>query len=365
MLDGIDKMTPALQEALNKDLGRDAATAYVGEIAGTGSCCFHTLENFHTWMKDDSIETPAPLLPARSRIVKEPLGVCLIMGSWNFPLVTTLEPLFDAIAAGNCCIIKPSEISEHTSKVMRDIIEKYLDPECFKVLEGGAEIATALTSKKFDLICFTGSTMKGKLVAQAAAKNLVPVILELGGKCPVVIDETASLDYAARKIAMARFFNSGQTCIATDYVLVHSKVKEQFLDRLQAAIRNGYGEDASQDGFYARCINEFHTNRLLDIVKSAGGKVLMGGKGDVGKRFVEPTVVVDPPLESKIMQEEIFGPILPVITFDSIDKCIELIQGVDKPLAVYYFGSLFGNKNRERIEAETQSGAFTVNDVFS
>ncbi len=223
-------------EAVRKDLGREGFVTWFAELCILKSEVVHTMKMLHKWAADECVDTPTLIGPAKSRIVYEPLGVVLIIGSWNFPLYTTLGPLIHAIAAGNCAIIKPSEISAHSSNMMKRFIMRQLDMQCFVVIEGQVEVAKSLTSKKFDMICFTGSTDKGKLVAQSAAKNLVPCLLELGGKSPSVVDETADIEFACKKISFGRYFNSGQICIAPDYTFVHASKIDKFMETMKRTI---------------------------------------------------------------------------------------------------------------------------------
>jgi len=236
-------------------------------------------------------------------------------------------------------------MAPESSKVMKQLVEAYLDAQCFTVLEGGPDVAIALSQQKFDIICFTGSTQKGALVAQAAAKNLVPCLLELGGKCPAVIDESADVDFAAQKCTFARFNNSGQTCLSTDYILVHSKLKQQFLDGVRKYVKEFYGENPKESGDMGKMVNEWHCGRLEGLIEGSKTKVCLGGKVDKAARYVEPTVIDGPSLDEPVMQEEIFGPILPILTFNNIGEAIQTINKLDKPLAVYYFGSAYRNKN--------------------
>lgn len=269
-------------------------------------------------MKDDIRDTPLMLAPAKTMVKYEPLGVVLIFGSWNYPYVVNLKPLCQAITTGNCAVIKPSEMAPASSTAIKQLVERYLDQECFSVIEGGPEVAAKISGYPWDLICFTGSTMKGKLVAEAAAKNLVPCILELGGKCPVVVDETADLDFAASKVVFARFNNSGQTCLATDYVMVHEAVKQRFLDRMQHHLKVMYGGYENGSPEMGKIVTDWHCDRLKALIESSKGKVIIGGKIDKKLKYVEPTVIENPDLKAPVMDEEIFGPVLPLLTFVDI-----------------------------------------------
>jgi len=259
------------------------------------------------------------LAPAKTMVRYEPLGVVLIFGSWNYPYVVNLKPLCQAITSGNCAVIKPSEMSPASSTVIKKLVEKYLDRECYAVIEGGVEIASKICGYPWDLICFTGSTMKGKLVAEAAGKNLIPCILELGGKCPSVVDVTADINFAANKVAFGRFNNSGQTCLAPDYVIVHESIKDQFVDALQRQVRLMYGNEEKGSPDMGKVITDWHCDRIKGLIETSKGKVVCGGKVNRSIKYVEPTIILNPEESSPVMQEEIFGPVIPIITFKNID----------------------------------------------
>ena len=271
--------------------------------------------------------------------------------------------MISAISSGNCILLKPSEMAPECSGACRVIVEKYLDNECIKIVEGEHDLSIACSQLKWDKICYTGSTEKGKLVAQTAAKNLVPCILELGGKCITIVDESANASYAGKKVVTAKLMNSGQVCIGPDYVYIHESKKEEFLDAAVQAMKDSYGEDPQSNNFYSRMINEFHTKRVLDMCKGHGGKVVCGGTGDIKDKYIAPTIIDEPSFESAVMKEEIFGPVLPVVSFMDIQEVVDHLNEGEKPLAIYYFGSVFG-KNKEIFENEMQSGAICVNDVL-
>lgn len=256
-------------------------------------------------------------------------------------------------------------MAPQSSQVMKTLVENYLDRDCFAVIEGGPEVAMEITKHPWDLICFTGSTMKGKLVAEAAAKNLVPCILELGGKCPGIVDTSADIDLAAQKIVFSRFVNSGQTCLAVDYVIVHESIEQRLIDRLQHHTRQMFGNHPNGSPDQGKIVTDWHCDRLKKIIETSGGEVICGGGVNREIKYVEPTIIINPKLTSESMQEEIFGPILPIITFNSISEAIKTINDKDKPLAVYYYGRSVFNGNLDRVMEETSSGAFIVNDVMS
>ncbi|CAI2365289.1 unnamed protein product [Moneuplotes crassus] len=356
-----EEMKEEISVALEKDLGRDHFISLYQEITAIPNRAKEDSANLEYYMKPEKRDTPVLLAPAKSRMVYQPLGAVCIYGAWNYPFVTTFSPLICAVAAGNCALVKPSEMAPHSSAVMRTIVEKYLDNECFKVAEGGAEVSIACSQMQWDKICFTGSPQKGSLVAQAAAKNLVPCLLELGGKCTTIVDEDANAQFAGFKVMSSRLANSGQICTSPDYVLIHESKKDEFIESAKATIKDSYGEDPQKDVFYSRMINEFHTERVFKLCSGHGGKVVTGGKCDIKDRYMEPTIIENPSLDSEIMKEEIFGPILPVVTFKDFQEVIDHMHEREKPLAMYYFGSVFG-EHKKILEERVQAGGMVVND---
>ena len=318
----------------------------------------YTVGNLKGWMQDEEREYPALMIPAKAYVHYEPLGVVLILGSWNFPFDVTIGPLITAIAAGNVAVIKPSEISTASSAVMEAILSR-LDPDCYQTVQGGPDTAAALTSRRWDLIVFTGSSEKGKLVAKAAAETMTPCILELGGKNPTVVDLDADLENAALRVASGRFGNAGQICVCPEYVFVHKKVMAEFQRLLLEKITQFYTIDPQTSEDYSRLISPTHTARVAKLLQSHGGELLIGGQVDARNCFISPTVIKNPSLESLLMKEEVFGPILSLFDFDAIGECIEFITAREKPLAVYYFGK----KNKEALMTRTSSGAFVQNET--
>ena len=362
LLKGIEELTPKFEVALKKDLGVSPFMNYMLSIGITVNEIKDILKNFRKWARPIPADTSVPIGPGKSYVIPEPYGIALVMSAWNYPLFTLIPPAATAIAAGNCVVVKPSEMAPHTSKVVVELFEKYLDKDCFRVIEGQVEVAKAITREKFDVIVFTGSPEKGKLVAKAAAENLVPCVLELGGKNPTIVDRDANLDNAAMRIVSSRFINAGQTCIAPDYCFVHKDVKKEFLKKLKEYVIKFHGTDPSKDEHFPRIVNEFHTNRLKEYLEeNHNGKVIIGGEVRVKDKYVSPTVIDSPKLDSKLMQDEIFGPILPVLEFTDISDVIKHIRNHEKPLALYYYGSIFGT-NKQRIINETSSGAVMIND---
>ncbi|MBX3471007.1 MAG: aldehyde dehydrogenase family protein [Planctomycetes bacterium] len=347
--------------ALRADLGKPALEAYGGEIGFVVAEIDHTLAHLHAWARPEKVSTPLANQPACSTIIREPLGVVLIIGPWNYPLQLTLGPLVAALAAGNCAVVKPSEVASHTSALVARWLSD-LAPDAVAVVEGGVPETTALLEQRFDHIFFTGSTQVGRVVMQAAAKHLTPVTLELGGKSPCIVDQKVDLSVAARRILWGKFWNAGQTCVAPDYVIVHEAVAGRLVERLRATLTEFYGPDPKASPDYARIINERHHRRLVGML-GQGGQVVVGGEHDEAARYIAPTIVQDPPLDAALMTEEIFGPILPVVTLRGLREAIELVNSRPKPLALYVFSS--DRAAQEQVLAETSSGGACVNDTVA
>lgn len=331
-----------MAEAVKKDLGREEFTTWFTELQQVEKEIEFNISNLKTWMQEISVDTPVLIGPAKSKIVYEPLGVVCIIGSWNYPIFTTLGPLVNAIAAGNCAVIKPSEIAPYTLLKLKSFVIRNLDMSSYVCIEGQIEVSKALTATKFDLICFTGSSEKGKLVAASAAQNLVPCILELGGKSPSIVDESADIAYAAKKIAFGRFINCGQTCVAPDYVLVHYSKVEKFVSEMNKAIKDIW-QEGKNTADMGHMVNEFHTNRVCSLLKDHQGNVLIGNANAHEDKNLTPTVVLNPSKDSPLMKDEIFGPILPLFSFNHIDEAIKMVKEFEKPLVIYYFGSVISS----------------------
>ena len=297
-------------------------------------------------------------LPGSSYVIPEPLGCCLVIGSWNYPVNLTLVPAIAAIAAGNTVVIKPSELSEHTSAALAEAISSNFDQSFFAVIEGGINETTELLAQPFDKIFFTGSVLVGKIVYQAAAKNLVPVTLELGGKSPLIIAPDANLKTTVKRLVWGKFVNAGQTCVAPDYVMVHKSIEKEFLETLKNEIEKGVFTLENEN--YAQVISLRHFDRLVNMIDPA--KVFIGGKYDRTKRFISPTVMVEVTADDEVMQDEIFGPILPVLTYEDIDQTISFIKSRPKPLSLYLFSE--STSLRKKIWNEVSFGGGMVNDVI-
>ncbi|MEG4864267.1 MULTISPECIES: aldehyde dehydrogenase [unclassified Microcoleus] len=343
--------------AVKADLNRPEFEAYF-EIASIAEVNY-AIKNLKSWVKPKKVPTSIDQFPASARIYPEPLGVVLIVGPWNYPFQLMISPLVGAIAAGNCAILKPSEIASHTSEVVADMISKTFDPAYVAAVEGGVEISKQLLAEKFDHIFFTGGTKIGKIVMEAAAKHLTPVTLELGGKSPCIVDSDIQIEYTAKRIAWGKFINAGQTCIAPDYLLVDKKIKPDLMSAIKTALHEFYGEDPQQSPDYSRIINQHHLKRLVEFIKD--GEIVAGGKSNAEDRYISPTVIDKVSWDSPVMQDEIFGPILPVLEYDDFGEAIAQINARPKPLALYLFSK--DKEKQQRVLRETSSGGLCINDT--
>ncbi|MEG4806278.1 aldehyde dehydrogenase [Microcoleus sp. F8-D3] len=344
-------------DAVKADLGRPEFEAYL-EIASIGEVNY-ALKNLKSWVKRRKVPASIDQFPASARIYPEPLGVVLIIGPWNYPFQLMISPLVGAIAAGNCAILKPSEIASHTSEVIADMISKTFDPAYVAAVEGGVEISQQLLAEKFDHIFFTGGTKIGRIVMESAAKNLTPVTLELGGKSPCIVDSDIHIEYTAKRIAWGKFLNAGQTCIAPDYLLVYRKVKPDLMAAIKTSIQEFYGDDPQKSPDYSRIINQRQLERLSAFIKD--GEIVVGGQVKPDDRYIAPTVIDNVSWDSPVMQDEIFGPILPVLEYDDFGEAIAQINSRPKPLALYLFSK--NKEKQQRVLQETSSGGVCINDT--
>jgi aldehyde dehydrogenase (NAD+) len=342
--------------ALQQDLGRGPVEAWLADLAPVAGEARYAAKKLRSWMKPTRVKLPLSVQPGRAWYQYEPLGVVLIVGPWNYPVHLVLAPLVGAIAAGNCAILKPSEHTPACSAALARLVPQYLDPDAVAVVEGGAEVTQDLLDQALDHCFFTGGPEIGKAVMAAAAKHLTPVTLELGGKSPVIVADDAKLKVAARRIAFAKLLNSGQTCVAPDYVLVDRTVRDQFVDELTKAI------DAFSTEPTLPIINTRQAGRVAKLVEHAGGRTVRGGTIDADGKRGELTVIVDPDADSGVMREEIFGPVLPLVTVDSVDDAIAHVQRGPKPLAVYLFTE--SRANEQRVLDEISNGGTVVNQLM-
>ncbi|MFC7365363.1 MULTISPECIES: aldehyde dehydrogenase [Bhargavaea] len=352
-----------ISDALAYDLGKSEFESYMTEIGFVLSSIREMASSIGDWMKPEPKKTPMHFQPGKSFVIREPWGTVLIIGPFNYPFQLVIEPLAAAIAGGNTAVLKPSETTPNVSAVIRDMIAETFPPEYVAVVEGGKEETSALIHAPFDFMFFTGSAKVGSIVMKAAAERLVPVVLELGGKSPAIVDQTADLRTAAERIAWAKFTNAGQTCVAPDYCLVHQSVKDEFLEELKEAIRGFYGVDPAQSPDYARIVDERQFDRLREMIDEERGRVVTGGQMNRDTLYIQPTVVDSPPAGNRVMEEEIFGPILPVYGYFSLAAVIRSIRERPKPLAAYLF-----SENRDAMDyflSELPFGGGCINDALS
>ena len=351
-----------IKRALFKDFKKSSSDVDLTEIFPVISEIKHNIRHLSKWMKDEIVPTPLTLLGSKSYIKYEPKGIILIMTPWNFPINLTFVSIINAISAGNSIIIKPSEISEKTSIIIKKIVANTFDKNEIKVILGGAKTAQKLLKLKFNHILFIGSPSIGKIVMQEAAKNLASVTLELGGKSPTIIDEKCNINKAAKRIAWSKFLNNGQVCIAPDYLFVHNKIKEKFIKQLILSIKNLYSNDPIKSDDYCRIVNKKHFNRLINLLEDAkqlGSNIIYGGNVNKKENFIEPTLLNNISKKSKMYKEEIFGPLLPIFDFNEIEEVIEFINKNEKPLALYIFSK--NNNNIKTIIKNTSSGGVCIN----
>lgn len=344
--------------ALWTDLRRNWIEADLVDVDAVAKEADYARQHLGEWMRPLLMDAPPMMQPGEVRVRFDPLGVGLIIGAWNYPFLLTLSPLIAAIAAGNAAVIKPSELAPACADVLARLIPKYLDADAFSVVLGAVPETTALLEQKWDHIFFTGGPSIGKIVMAAAAKHLTPVVLELGGKCPTIVHSSANIAVAARRIAQGRWLNAGQTCTGVDHVLVFKDVREEFLAQLKTTIVEFYGKDPSQSPDYGRMVSDRHHARIVGLMQS--GDVYHGGEHDLKDRYIAPTIMVNTPLDSPVMQEEIFGPILPVLDVSSVEEVIAYVNARPKPLGLYVFAEDLDVA--ERILDATESGDAAVND---
>ena len=353
-----------LYEAFTEDLGKSRESVDLSELLPVALEIDHALQHARSWIRGRRVAGPIPFRGTRCEISMEPKGAALIISAWNYPFVLTVGPLVSAICAGCPVVIKPSEYAPNVAAVVRSIVESCFEPDEVRVIEGGEDVSKELVSLPFGHIYFTGSTGVGKAVMKAAAENLTSVTLELGGKSPTIVDETADIERAAERIAFGKFSNAGQTCLAPDHLFVHESKQDALLKALDAHLTRMYGDGEPSDG-YGRIVTDRHHVRLAAMCADAvarGGRIVRGGSADVTRRYIEPTIIADAPPDSVVMTEEIFGPVLPIIPFTDLGQVLEEIASRPDPLAVY----VFSNKESaiRRVTDETRSGSVVVNDTL-
>lgn len=357
----ITEMESEILAALNADLNKSEIEGFMTEIGTVLAEIKCTIKNLAKWMKKSKVKTPLMLFPAKSYTIPEPFGVALIMSPWNYPFMLSISPLIGAIAAGNCAIIKPSAYSPTIAGIIEKLIKRCFEEEYCAVVLGSRKENTELLEQKFDYIFFTGSMAVGRVVMAAASKHLCPVTLELGGKSPAIVDETANIDLAAKRLVFGKYMNAGQTCVAPDYVLVHKSKKAELIEKLRHYINLCYPKDASGAVIdYPRIVNAKHFERLSGLMQ--GESIVIGGEVNHASLSIEPTVLDNVSFDAPIMQEEIFGPLLPLIEYEQLDEAINEIQRRPKPLALYLFSS--DQSVWERIEKRVSFGGGCINDCL-
>ena len=356
----IKKHEGEIRHALYQDLHKSSFESYMTEVGMVLSELSFVKRHLRSWMKDKTVHTPLAQFPARSCVTHEPYGVVLVMAPWNYPFMLCLDPLIGAIAAGNCCILKPSAYSGHVSAVIAKMIRQAFPPEFVCVVEGGRAENQELLEQRFDYIFFTGGVTVGRLVMEKAARYLTPVTLELGGKSPCIVDRTANLKMAAKRLVFGKYLNSGQTCVAPDYLLVQEGAKEEFLIYVRHYIREMFGEAPLKNPDYPRMINEKHYHRVMGLLRDE--KAEIGGYGDEKRLQIAPTVLTGITEKSPVMQEEIFGPVLPILTYDSINEAVNNIRAMSHPLALYIFAG--DTHVAENVIARIGFGGGCINDTL-
>lgn len=351
---------PRFIGALKEDLGKAAFESYETEIGMVLSELRFTLTHLNEWAKPKKVKTSLMHFPSKSKIYQEPLGVALILSPWNYPFQLSLSPLVSCIAAGNCAVLKPSHSAPHTAELIEEMIAAYFVPEYITVIRGEPEMNQDLLKQKFDYIFFTGSPAVGKIVMKAAAKHLTPVTLELGGKSPCIVDSTANIEIAARRIVWGKFLNAGQTCVAPDYVLVEQGMKERLIERMKQYIIAFYGSKPLESKDLPCIINEKHFSRLCKLLE--GQNIRYGGQFDPESRKIEPTILTEVKENSMLMQEEIFGPLLPILTYEKLEEAIAFIKKREKPLALYLFTN--SRKNEKKVIKTLSFGGGCINDTI-
>lgn len=355
----IVKQEQDIYNALKKDFNKSTFEAFMSEYGIVISELDLVIKNLKSWTKPKRVKPSMLTFPSTDHIHKEPYGTVLVIAPWNYPFLLSIEPLIMAIAAGNTVVVKPSELTTYTSQLVTDIIQKVFKEEYVASIQGGVQVATELLEQKWDYIFFTGSVPVGKIVAKAAAKHITPVTLELGGKSPCIVDETIDLKLAAKRIVWGKFFNAGQTCISPDYLIVHYLVKDKLIEHLKKEITKAYGKNPKLSEDFPRIINERNTNRLSELLE--GVNIVYGGDYNTSECYLSPTLVDNPTLDSKLMQDEIFGPILPVLTYKDDSSDIDnIIYNYEKPLSLYVFSK--DKKFIDKIMSTYSFGGGAIND---
>lgn len=350
-----------LYAALKKDLGRPKFEAYMTDFNVVLHSLNDAIKNLKSWSKPKKVSTPKILWPAKSEIHNEPFGVTLIIGPWNYPFQLMMNPLIGSMAAGNCSVVKPSELAPNTQEFICELINSTFDPEYIVSIAGGIPESQELLKQKFDYIFFTGGTSVGKIVYEAAAKNLTPVTLELGGKSPCIVAPTADLKVAANRIMWGKFFNVGQTCVAPDYLLIHESVKQEFIAECKNVLKEYFGPEPAKSESYGRVINKKHFERLTNLINKE--KAVTGGVWNEDDLYIAPTLLDDIGWDDPVMKEEVFGPVLPMFSYSNFDDVTAKITSRSKPLALYLFSK--DNSEQKKVVNNVSCGGMTINDCLS
>ena len=359
----LEENDSTISEALAADLGKSPIESFATETSFVIGEVEHALAHLSEWMQPTRVRVPMTLRPGNARVIRQPLGVVLIIAAWNYPIHLTLAPLVGALAAGNTAVLKPSESAPASSALIAELVPRYLDERVVQVVEGAVEETTTLLAEQFDHILYTGGATVGRIVMRAAAEHLTPVTLELGGKSPAIVAADADIDVAARRITWGRFTNAGQTCVAPDYVLVARSVEDRFLGAVLRSVHDFYGENPKTSADYGRIVNERHFDRLTRLLDAGGYEaVVTGGGGDRETRYFAPTVLAGVSPDADVMGEEIFGPILPVIAVDTVDEAVSFVNARPHPLALYVFTD--DGPTAERVVERTRSGGVAVNHTM-
>jgi aldehyde dehydrogenase (NAD+) len=354
------RFEPELLAALKKDLNKSGQEAYATEIGIVLKEIRFAIRRVRTWSKIKRVRTPLSHIGASSRIVPEPLGITLIIGPWNYPINLMLGPVVAAISAGNAMVLKPSEMAPATSRALARLIRETFPPEYITVVEGNSDVSAELLKQSFDHIFFTGSPAIGRIVMEAAAKKLIPVTLELGGKSPCIVHKDTNIEFAAKRIVFGKLTNAGQTCVAPDYLLVHKEVKQRFVDRMAQIAETFYGKDPICNPAYGKIVNEHHFRRLAGYLNE--GRIVYGGQMDEAARKIAPTLLEGVTMESRVMREEIFGPILPVLEYAETEEILAAVQANPKPLALYVFSD--SSEFQNEIVNSLSFGGRCINDTI-
>lgn len=357
--EAIQKHENDIISALKKDLGKSVSESWI-ELGGVLSEIELMVKELPAWAQAEKVATPLVLQPGKSSIQFSPYGLVLILSPWNYPFQLAMKPLIGALAAGNRVVVKPSEISNTVSGVLSKIIISCLPATEVVVIEGGVEQTQALLKEKFDFIFFTGSTQVGRIVMKAAAEHLTPVVLELGGKSPCIVDESADIRQTAKRIVWGKFSNAGQTCVAPDYILVHQSVKERLINECKDVLTQFYGARPQQSPDFGRIVSTRHLERLVSLIE--GSKIVVGGEHDPSERYLAPTLVDNVQWTDKLMSEEIFGPILPFLAYEELDDALDKIRSLPKPLALYLFST--NTHHQDKVSTQVSFGGGCINDTI-